>query len=135
MRKRKFAPKLLGLTNSFIASIHFIELKTRYFDTYCYVIKKNPCIARKKVYIYLIHIPLARLSSFMVRGPVRRVLGLCLSEDGVRVTYVYAAGASLCSMFIFWTPMPYQIWDVQHPQLRVAIIGKCSLKIVQQMQR
>ncbi len=97
------------------------------------LLKKIHVLQEKKVDIYLIHIPLARLSSFMVRGPVRRVLDLCLSEDGVRVTYVYAAGASLCNMFIFWTPMPYQIWDVQHPQLRVAIIGKCSLKIVQQI--
>ena len=66
------------------------------------------------------------VNSFMVRGPVRQALDACLSEDALRVAYVYAAGASLLSMFVFWQPVPYKIWDVQHPQLRMAITGKYS---------
>jgi len=62
-------------------------------------------------------------NSFMVRSPVRRVLDACLSEDALRVAYVYAAGGSLLAMFVFWQPIPYELWDVQQPQLRMAITG------------
>ena len=63
----------------------------------------------------------------MVRGPVKKVLGLCLAEDKMRVAFVLAASICLFSLFIFWAPMPYKVWDVQQQQLRVVMYGKFTL--------
>ncbi len=64
------------------------------------------------------------VNSFMVRGPVRRLLDLFVDEDHIRVIFVLAASTCLFSLFIFWKPMPDTIWDIQHEPLKMVVYGK-----------
>ena len=74
----------------------------------------------------LIHTILSALYSFMIRGPVRKVLDMFLDEEQVRVVFVLGACATLGSAFVFWMPMPYKLWDIQLQQLRLLIYGELS---------
>ena len=65
--------------------------------------------------------------SFTMRGPVRKVLDIFLkNEEQFRVTYMLGACGSLGSVFVFWMPMPYEIWNIQQQELRMTLTGEWS---------
>jgi hypothetical protein len=61
----------------------------------------------------------------MLRGPVKHLLSFVFSNNNCRVFYV---GISFIYerfvLFHFWAPMPYVLWNVQQPQMRILLYGK-----------
>lgn len=53
--------------------------------------------------------------SAMLRGPLKKVLSLFLSESYQRSVYVFASGFCLCLMYFLWIPMTEVVWHVTHP--------------------
>ena len=58
----------------------------------------------------------------MIRGPVRKVLDIFLTESGIRLFFVHTTLWWYAFHFLFWTPMPLHVWDVQE-SLSIAIYG------------
>lgn len=60
----------------------------------------------------------------MVRGPLRFITTIIVSEAGYRVIYVASSSIYLLLVMFYWAPMPVAIWDIQHETTRTILHSK-----------
>lgn len=61
--------------------------------------------------------------SIMLRGPIKKLLSLVLSESTQKSVYIFASGLCLCVIYFCWIPMMEVVWDVSNPLARLVIYG------------
>lgn len=65
--------------------------------------------------------------SGMIRGPINSLVRFFLSKENAKVLFSAVTCVFLRLAFSFWAPMTYQLWDIQHEQLRALVYALCVL--------
>ena len=60
----------------------------------------------------------------MPRGPLKRIIRTCISEDYYRPLYSFIASGLILISFYLWVPINVVVWEVKLQTFRNAIYGK-----------
>lgn len=68
--------------------------------------------------------------SAMPRGPLKKLIQLCITEDYYRPLYTFVSSLQILLIYYFWIPIPVAVWDLQIIILRMAIYCEFTAFIV-----
>ena len=65
--------------------------------------------------------------SGMARPGFKRWWARIVPQSLERSTYVLLSSLALVALFWFWRPLPQPLWDIEHPALRIGLLGVSML--------